>query len=289
MSQTSKKNSLNIVIATVLGLLLAKALWVGLEYIYLPKNGIDLPKDDGLKKLYYHYNLASKKDKPKPIKSNTKPKTKVATKPKPQEFKKFILKGLYNAKDRKVIIILYKAKSYALALNEELEGYKFIKLFPTYAIFKKDGKEYKLELYKKGNEKNSSSSKASANIAPISPNETSVSKKEEPIVEGDTTIIPKNLFNKYKGNISKIRQSIDAVPYMENGKLSGFKISFVKKGSDFSKLGLKRGDILTAVNGEPLDNFKVPLEFFNNADSLNAATITIKRGNEIKELEYEVR
>ena len=295
MSQSSKKSTIGIVVALLLGLLITKAIWVFIDSKYLPKRGEDLEKNTNVKKLYYHYNLASKKDKPKAIvKKRNKPKPKPKPK-KPEKITKFILKGLYNAKDKKIILVLYKGKSYALELNDTLEGYKFTKLYATYAIFEKDGKEYKLDLYKKVKDSNRNRSNKSSNISNNTPPPSAKEKEKpldgtlKPIHEGDTTIIPKSLFNKYKGDYRAIRRNINAVPNMENGKLNGFKISFVRKGSDFSKLGLKRGDIIMAINGEPLDNFKVPLEFFNNAENLSAATFTIKRGNEIKELEYEVR
>jgi len=286
MSQSSKKSNFNVLIATLAGLLVAKVVWVGLEITKLPKSGVDLEKTSSLKALYYHYNLASKKELPNVIVNKSKPKVKVTKpKPKPQKITKMILRGLYNSKERKVIVVEYLGKSYALALGEEIEGYKFIKLYPTYAILKKDGKEFQLDLYKKdaGKEKQKSS-----NVTITAPS-TKVKKETKIERVGDTTYISKNLFNKYKSDIGSIRKNIAVVPNTVNGKLNGFKISFVRKGSDFEKLGVKRGDIITAINGEALDNFKVPLEFFNNLDTISAATLTIKRGNEIKELEYEVR
>ena len=288
MSQNSNKGAIAIATATVLGLLVAKAFWVGLDYLYLPKSGVEVEKGSGIKKLYYHYNLAS--TKPKPVVKNINKNNKPAPKPKePEKITKFVLKGLYNSKAKKVIIVIYNAKSYALSLGEELEGYKFVQLKSRSAIFKKDGKDYKIELKKKPVARTQKSSSSNYR-APVTTKPQKVKVvKNEPVREGDTTVIPKTLFNKYKGDFRAIRRNVNAVPYMSNGKLSGFKISFVRRGSDFSKLGLKRGDIITAINGEPLDNFKVPLEFFNNIDSLTAATFTIKRGNEIKELEYEVR
>jgi general secretion pathway protein C len=293
MSQSSKKSTIGIVVATLLALVITKAMWVAVDVKQLPKKGVDLQKHSDVKRLYYHYNLASKKEKPKAIvKKVNKPKPK--PKPKePEKITKFSLKGLYNSKEKKIIIVEYKNKSYALSINDELEGYKFTKLFAKYAIFQKDGKEYKLDLYKpkKGARDNMTRPTPTNNRPP------EVAKEQKPqddgltpIKEDDgTVVIPKSLFNKYQGDYRAIRRNINAVPNMENGKLNGFKISFVRKGSDFSKLGIKRGDIIMAINGEPLDNFKVPLEFFNNASSLSAATFTIKRGNEIKELEYEVR
>jgi len=291
MSQDSKKSGFFLLIPLLAGLFVAKALWVGVEIYKLPKEGVDLEKSSGLKNLYYHYNLASKKELPKVIVKKSKPKVinKPKPKPKPQKIKKFVLKGIYDSSDKKIIILEYLNKSYALELGESIEGYKFIKLYPTYAVFEKDGKEYSLDLYKK-----SKSSSAKSAITVNSQNSVEQKPKTTKVAnvikhEGDTTYIPKNLFNKYRSDFGAIRRNIGVAPYMVGGKLNGFRIRYVRKGSDFDKLGVKRGDIIQAINGEPLTSFKVPLEFFNNLDSITAATITVKRGDEIKELEYEVR
>ena len=291
MSQNSKKSTYTLLASIVAGLLIAKALWVGLEVTKLPKNGEDVESSSALKPLYYHYSLASKKELPKVIKKPNTNKPKInrpKPKPKPEKFTKFILTGIYSSSSKKIIALVYLGKSYVLELGESIEGYKFSKLYPTYAIFTKDKKEYKLDLYKEQTKKGNKATKTSSKIS------SAIKPKEEPKKQtieraGDTTYIPKNLFNKYKKDIGAIRKNIGVAPYMSGGKLSGFKIRYVKKGSDFDKLGVKRGDIITAINGEQLNNFRVPLEFFNNLDSITAATLTIKRGNEIKELEYEVR
>jgi len=292
MSQSSSMSKFTFLVPILLALLIAKAVWVGLEIYKLPKSGVDQEKQSSLKALYYHYSLASKKELPKVIVKHNKPPvatvTKPKPKPKPEKFTKFILRGVYNSSERKVVMVEYLGKSYALALGEEIEGYKFTKLYPTYAIFRKNGKEYRLDLYKK--DKNSKENRQPSAATMSAQTAAKVAPKNEAIQRtGDTTYIPKNLFNKYRNDIGAIRKSIGVVPNTVNGKLNGFKIRYVKKGSDFDKLGIKRGDIITAINGEPLNNFKVPLEFFNNLDSISAATLTIKRGNEIKELDYEVR
>ena len=287
MSQNSKKSTYTLLASVVAGLLIAKASWVALEFNKLPKKGEDIDSNSGLKPLYYHYSLASKKDLPKVIKTKTKTvKKAVINKPKPEKFNKFILTGIYDGTDKKIVALDYLGKNYVISVGEGVEGYILTKVYPTYVIFTKDKKEYRLDLYKKGTK--SSNSRAS-NVTNISSQVKPTVKKNKIERDGDTTYIPKNLFNKYRTNIGAIRQNIGVVPNMDNGKLNGFKIRYVKKGSDFDKLGVKRGDIITAINGEPLNNFRVPLEFFNNLDSITAATLTVKRGNEIKELEYEVR
>ena len=286
MSQNSKKSALGIAIPILGALFLTKALWVGVEIYKLPKTGVEPQIGSNLKPLYYHYSLATKKDKPKAVHKG-KSKTKAKPKPKPLKITKFILKGIYNSKEKKVIVVEYLGKTYALSLGEKIENYTFTDLGATYAIFKKDDKEYRLDLFKNDEKED----KKSSNNSPSKGISLPKSEKKEQKIEneGGTTYIPKNLFNKYRTNISAIRKNIGVGPNMVNGKLNGFKIRYVKRGSDFDKLGLKRGDIITEINGEPLNNFKVPLEFFNNLDSISSATLTVKRGNEIKELEYEVR
>jgi len=287
MRQSSNKSKVTFLLPILLALLIAKATWVALEIYILPKSGIDQERQSSLKALYYHYSLASKKELPKIIIKHKKPSVVIA-KPKPEKFTKFILRGLYKSKEKNVIIVEYLAKSYALVLNEEIEGYKFKKLYFTYAVFNKNGEEYMLYLHKK--DKNYKDKKQSKSVTVSK----SVISKKEPKNKGiqnvgDTTYISKNILNKYQNNLQSIYRDIGIVPNTINGKLNGFKINFIKRGSDFDKLGVKKGDIITEVNGEALNNFKVPLQFFNNIDSIKSLAITVKRENEIKELEYEIR
>jgi len=297
MSQSSNKNRLSIFVPLLAGAFVAKALWVAVDFKYLPKEGVEKELTSSVKPLYYRYSLASKKDAPKPIVKKS-PKIKVpikrAPKPKPLEIKKFTLKGIiYENQKKGLATIEYKGKSYVLARGEELEGYKLYKFAPKSVTFIKSGKEYTLNLFSKTNkpkqkEKINKREKRDKEPARASQREK---KEERQDIEqdGDTTVISKTLFNKYKKDMNAIKKSVGVAPVMENNKLKGFKIRYIKKGSDFDKLGVKAGDIVTAINGEEITDLSVPIRFFNNLDTISNATITIKRGNEEKELEYEVR
>jgi len=294
MSRSSNKNRLSIFVPLLAGAFVAKALWVAVDYKYLPKEGVEKELKSSVKPLYYRYSLASKKDAPKPI-VKKEPKIKVPTKkkpkPKPLEIKKFTLKGIIYENEKKgLATIEYKGKSYVLAQGEELEGFKLYKFAPKYIIFIKDAKEYKLELFskKKKSTKKRATKKEPPGVTANKPKENK-SETKDIVQDGDTTVISKNLFDKYKKDMDAIKKSIGVAPVMEDNKLKGFKVRYIKKGSDFDKLGIKKDDIITAINGEEITDLSVPLEFFNNLDTISNATITIKRGNEEKELEYEVR
>ncbi len=281
MSQSSKKYGTFIAIA--LALLIAKAFWVAIEF-YLPKSGVEKSNAKEVKPLYYRYSLASKKDKPKAVvqKQINKPK-KVVTKP--LEIKSFILSGVYVSKDLKLASIVYKNKKEVLAIGEELAGFKLKDVGLDYALFTKDGKDYKIDLYK--NKKNQTKQKSNTN----QPTQTKQKeeKKDKVYKDGDVTVIPKSLLNHYKTNITEIQKNVGMLPYYKDKKLQGFRVNYIKQNSEFSKLGLKIGDIIIAINGEEINSFDVPMRYFKNIDSLNAITLTVKRGNKTEEIEYETR
>jgi len=289
MSQNSKSGAYALLASIAIGALLAKAFWVYLEYKTLPKSGVEKEQKSAYKNLYYRYSLASKKDKPKIVNKPKKNIVKPKPKPKPQQIKNFVLKGIYIDNRQKFIVISYKNKTTFLNLGEELEGYKLTKILSKSAIFTRDNKDYELKLFKEKKDKNISGNKK---VNTTTVKKTTAKKavtKQDVVKEGDVTIISKSLFDKYRTNITALRKEINAVPVMEGKKLKGFRVSYIKKGSVFEKSGVKRGDIITAINGEEITDFSVPINFFNNLNSITSATLTIKRGNEIKELEYEVR
>jgi general secretion pathway protein C len=62
------------------------------------------------------------------------------------------------------------------------------------------------------------------------------------------------------------------------GKLRGFRAYPGRNKAIFSKLGLKPGDLVTAINGQPLDDPQHSQEVFNTIQSSNTVSVTIERG-----------
>ena len=93
----------------------------------------------------------------------------------------------------------------------------------------------------------------------------------------------------YTKDIDKVWKDIGVGEHRVNGVLDGFKVNFVKRGSDFEKLGLKRGDILTAVNGQELNSYNAAFSFYKEMNNIENLTLSIKRNNQDMELEYEIK
>jgi general secretion pathway protein C len=71
-----------------------------------------------------------------------------------------------------------------------------------------------------------------------------------------------------------------AMPVMENGKLSGYRVFPVGNSDAFAKLGLQAGDIVTAVNGMPLDNPAQSMNILNNLKTSEQISITFTRNGQ---------
>jgi general secretion pathway protein C len=90
-------------------------------------------------------------------------------------------------------------------------------------------------------------------------------------------------------NMSKILTQARALPYMQNGKTVGFRISEISPGSIYEKIGLKNGDVIQKVNSQTVDD---PAKFFQLYQGLrNERNIDIDliRAGSPQTLNFEIR
>ena len=72
------------------------------------------------------------------------------------------------------------------------------------------------------------------------------------------------------------------------GKLRGFRAYPGKNRQIFNKLGLKPGDLVTAINGQQLDDPQHSQEVFNTIQSSNTVTVTIERGGQKQDISLNI-
>lgn len=202
----------------------------------------------------------------------------------------FVLKAIYFNENQveNTFIILYdkkdhKQESMLLSINEKLQDiYTFIdvKTDSSEAIFEKDDKRYTMQMEQVKN-------KVQEKPKPIKE-----IKEEKPDKNIDTQnsilSIPKEKILKYRNDYKSIWKQISIKEVMENGKIIGFRIRKIKENTLFSKLGLKKGDIITAVNNKPLKSYGDAFKIYYNIDSIRRLKLSISRGSETKEIDYEV-
>lgn len=89
-------------------------------------------------------------------------------------------------------------------------------------------------------------------------------------------------------NLDKLATEVRIIPNFQEGKPSGMKVLSIKPGGFASKLGIRRGDILSKINGEELD-IKRGTELFTSLKDLKNFTLDVTRGGKNQTLEYEIR
>jgi general secretion pathway protein C len=85
-------------------------------------------------------------------------------------------------------------------------------------------------------------------------------------------------------------QVMRTVPSYDNaaGKLRGFRAYPGRNRSIFNKLGLKPGDLVTAINGQPLDDPQHSQEVFNTIQSSNTVTVSVERNGQKQDITLNV-
>jgi general secretion pathway protein C len=72
------------------------------------------------------------------------------------------------------------------------------------------------------------------------------------------------------------------------GKLRGFRAYPGRNRAIFNKLGLKPGDLVTAINGQPLDDPQRSQEVFNTIQTSDHVTVTLERGGQKQDISLNI-
>ena len=66
-------------------------------------------------------------------------------------------------------------------------------------------------------------------------------------------------------------------PNMSGGKPDGLALTYMKQGSIFTKLGLKKGDIITGLNGKPINSPEDAFAFYKSLETGSDLSLSVRR------------
>jgi len=190
---------------------------------------------------------------------------------------KAIYKTSKNGSDGGFIVALDNTKgkrSVFIKMLSEYNGYTLKELTNEKATFERKGQKYKLEFKKK-----KSSSLIQEPIA--RPNRQ---KYSDDVIRA----VSKSEVHKYTKDFKSIWKSISIKEVKQNGKIDGFKVTSIKQGTIFDKLGLKKDDIIISVNNKPMKSYASAFKIYKDVKTMTSLKITVKRNNQTKDLEYEI-
>lgn len=284
MKHLFKPGSMKSVMLILAVMLFVKMVWVAVAYLWLPTSGVDYSEEKGPQNLYYRVRVPSN-DRPQKVK---KPKEL------PQgSIKDIDLLGIYSASDITVVTVKHKGKTKVLSKGEMINGFVLEGAGSDFATFSKEEKLYTVSLIKpKKNSKGTGSIKTVNGPDRIIQEKSSTDQGKPPSGEivdaGDRRIIDRSLLTHYTTNMDEIFKDIGIQDMKEGDKVTGFQVSFVRRGSHFSKLGLQRGDIIKSVNGQEINSYNAAFGIYKEIQTMENMTLVIIRDNKEMELEYEV-
>ncbi len=163
-----------------------------------------------------------------------------------------------------------KKKQDVFEIGEEVFDYaKLEKVTETEITLNKNGTIETLVLEK------GKSGSSNSNSGSISDDQTDFSVDEEELESA-------------LNNLPKLLSQARAVPYFRNGKSIGMRLFAIRAGSLYEKIGLKNGDILTAVNENTLADPTQALKLFEQLKTEREIQVSIERNGGNINLNYSI-
>ena len=247
-----------VFIAKVIGM----SLW-----FFLPKEGVNVSMKTDFVMPYMRYSIDDFKLKASDIKATVNRANALS-------IESIILKAIYMMKEESFIVVAPKNnmdKSKTIGIDEVFEGYTLKKVFSDYVVFERSYKQYRLYITKPKIDKRWNNVQSAPDL-----------------LEEDVRRISSSDVKQAIANPSNIWKNIGLKPHMSKGKASGFKVSFVRKGTMFEALGLKVGDVIEGINNKELKNNAQAFSAYQELKNAKALKLSILRGKTPMELEYEI-
>ena len=89
-------------------------------------------------------------------------------------------------------------------------------------------------------------------------------------------------------NLDQLMDQARIRPHIEEGKAAGISITGIKPNTIFRKMRLRNGDIITGVNGAPIETVEDAMKIFGDLSSAAEVQVEIKRRGRKRVLDYKI-
>lgn len=126
---------------------------------------------------------------------------------------------------------------------------------------------------------------------------STVAKKPSKDGEGDVQkvgankyIVEQAVLDEIIANPEKLYTQVRVTPFKDDsGSIVGYRMTGIRRKSIFYKLGVKNGDIVHSVNGQPLTSLSAAMDAYNSLGNSKNFNFEITRRKNKSTFEYEVR
>ena len=90
-------------------------------------------------------------------------------------------------------------------------------------------------------------------------------------------------------DLPKLLSQARAVPVLNNGAMTGFRLDYIAKNSFYEKIGLQYGDVLKQVNGVEIKDPGTMLSLFQQLRNENSVKLDVLRNNQRTTMVFDIR
>ncbi|MCX8083903.1 MAG: hypothetical protein N3C60_03180 [Calditerrivibrio sp.] len=111
-----------------------------------------------------------------------------------------------------------------------------------------------------------------------------------PIPQGaQNFVIDKRLVDELTKDVGQFLKDVRIIPYFENGVTAGFKFDFVRQGSLLEQNGIRQGDKIISINGNPVKTTEDSFKLYNMLRTEKFISIVLEDQNGKRTVNYEIR
>jgi general secretion pathway protein C len=114
-------------------------------------------------------------------------------------------------------------------------------------------------------------------------------RSEQPQTSASTARLDREEAQSAVAGPSQFMQQVRIRPHFQEGQLGGFLIYRLDPDSVFAEMGLQNGDVITAVNGEPIATAQRASDVYHALEESGEVVLEVKRGEETKEIRVEIQ
>ncbi|MCO5141533.1 MAG: hypothetical protein M9962_00415 [Oligoflexia bacterium] len=107
---------------------------------------------------------------------------------------------------------------------------------------------------------------------------------------GNRFLIDRKEVDATLANLNEVLTQARCVPHMENGQADGYECFQIVPGSIYDKLGMKDGDVICGINGQPVNDPARAFSLLTELKNSNTRNIElcIKRNKQVMNMSYEI-
>jgi type II secretion system protein C len=101
--------------------------------------------------------------------------------------------------------------------------------------------------------------------------------------------VSKQMLEDNLNDLSKLGMDARIVPNYVNNKYEGFKLIGIRPNSLYRAIGMRSGDIIKSINGEPIDSPNKAIQLFETMKNSSEITLGIERRGQKQDMTYTIQ